>query len=97
MTWFVVASSRAEGHAASDIQSILWPNAGGGVDFAARSTRAISKLRVRKATVAQTTANSAYPPDHIHACARLVRFGSTRTGYVSRPAIDPRLESAKNR
>jgi hypothetical protein len=43
------------------------------------------------------TTNTAKLPAHIQPCSMRVSHGSIRNGYVSRPSIEPRFESANSR
>ena len=68
--WLVIASSNAEGQAASTIHSMRSLMDGAGPAAARGVCSAATRvLREVSATVAHTTTNNTYPPDHIHACS----------------------------
>src|SRR4051812_22526444 len=73
--WLVTASSKADGQAVSAIQSRRSERRGPAICGVSRRVP-----RVRKAMAAHTTTKTQYDIDHVQACWRLVRYGSTSTG-----------------
>src|SRR4051812_37371449 len=92
-----MATSSADAQAARAIHRSLSETLGRGAKASFVGAVGAAAARVRQAAAAHRAANPQYPIDHIHACLRLLRYGSTSTGYVRSPISDAAFESANKR
>ena len=104
--WLVLASSITEPSAEKASQSSASPAEGrwaagscgpAGVAATANLCGAVGWRPSFQAVMLQQTANSAYAALHTVDCVPEVENGSIANGNASRPASEPKFESAKSR